>query len=906
VSRRLPPSRVAAIYLISALLAAAVVPGSAQAPEAFPFRNPDLPIDARIDDLLARLTLEEKVSLMVERAAAIDRVGIPRFPWWNEALHGVARAGRATVFPQAIGLAATWDTDVMLRVATGIADEARAMNNDWVKRGKRDLYQGLVFWSPNINIFRDPRWGRGQETYGEDPFLTGAIGTAFVKGLQGDDPRYLKVVATPKHYAVHSGPEPLRHTFDASVSEIDLRETYLPAFRDLVVNGKAESVMCSYNAFRALPACGSHELLAKILRKEWGFGGYVVSDCAAVIDIYANHKVRDTPAEAAAMAVLAGTDLECGAGSWAPGHPDTYVNLPDAVTRGLLTQTDIDRALRRLVRAQMRLGVFDPPARLPWAGLSVANTVGSPKHRALALEAAQKSIVLLKNQGDTLPLKPGLGTIAVIGPNADEVDALVGNYNGTPISPVTVLAGIRAAAGAGTKVLYARGGPHAAGLPDLRPVPASALSHVEGGQRKPGLAAAYYNGHFHGPPVVTRVEPLLDFDWADQAPPGVPDDDSFSVRWMGDIQAPATGRYLLGLRCTTLCRLLVDAKPVAQGRFDHEPAPVSGEVWMLAGRTYSIRVEVVHEKYDAIAQLLWEVPGSHEGAVAEAVSAAAAADAVVMVMGLNARLEGEEMPVRVEGFDRGDRTSLDLPRAQQELMEQVVAAAPGKPVVLVLMSGSAVSVNWADATVPAILQAWYGGQAAGTAIADVLFGKVSPGGRLPITVYRSVDQLPPFESYAMKGRTYRYFTGAPLYPFGHGLSYARFTYANLVVPVNAVAGSPLRVSVEVRNAGTMAADEVVQLYVLPRDPASTAAARALRGFQRLTLRPGDTRAVTFTLDERAFSSVRDDGQRVVGPGRFTIAVGGKQPGLRGTADADTTMVLSKDIELTGAVKALAP
>ena len=469
--------------------------------------------------------------------------------------------------------------------------------------------------------------------------------------MQGDDPRYLKVVATPKHYAVHSGPEPLRHTFDARVSEIDLRETYLPAFRDLIVLGKAESIMCSYNSFRGQPACGNDELLGRILRKEWGFGGFVVSDCAAVIDIFLNHKVRKTPAEAAAMAVLAGTDLECGAGSWAPGHPDAFVGLPEAVERGLLEEADVDRALRRLVRAQMRLGVYDPPSRLPWASMNVANTVDSPKHRALALEAARKSIVLLKNQDGTLPLKKGLGTIAVIGPNAGDVEAMLGNYNGTPIAPVTVLEGIRAAAGPETKVVHARGGPHAAGLPDLHAVPASALFTTVGGTRQPGLRGEYYKGHFDGAPVLTRVDAAVDFDWADKAPAAGLDDDSFSVRWLGEIQAPVTGQYALGMRCATLCRVLVEGKPVAQGRSDHEPALSSGPIWMLAGRAYPIRVEYVHEKYDAIAQLSWELPAGTVDEQAEAVAAAAKADAVVLVLGLNSRLEGEEMPVKVDGFD---------------------------------------------------------------------------------------------------------------------------------------------------------------------------------------------------------------------------------------------------------------
>jgi len=897
------------LLLASAVLALAwpvVAGGQPPASEAPAFRDPDRTLDERVEDLLGRLTLDEKVSLMIERAEPVERLGIPRFPWWNEALHGVARTGRATVFPQAIGLAATWDTDLMRRVATAISDEARAMNNRWVGKGKRNIYQGLVFWSPNINIFRDPRWGRGQETYGEDPVLTGAMGVAFVEGMQGDDARYLKTVATPKHYAVHSGPEPDRHTFDAQASEIDLRETYLPAFRRTVVEAKAESVMCAYNAFRGQPACGSELLLKTVLRGQWGFSGYVVSDCGAVQDIYLNHRVRATPAEGAAMALRAGTDLECGSGSWAPGSPDAYLALGDAVEQGLVSESDVDTALRRLLRAQMRLGVFDPPERVPWSGLSHEEVVGSSRHRELALDAAREAIVLLRNEGGALPLRKDLARIAVIGPNAAETEVLVGNYAGTPRAPVSILAGIQAKVGTATEVRYARGGPLAEGVPDLHPVPASALVTTEDGRRASGLRGAYYAGHFDGAPVVERTDPAVDFDWADGSPAAGLDDDSFSVRWTGEIVAPVTGWYALGVRCANTCRLLVDSKPIAQGRNDHEPALVTGGVAMRGGRSYPIRVEVEHEKYDAIAQLLWEVPGARAGERTEAVEAARAADAVVLVLGLSSRLEGEEMGIRIEGFAGGDRTSLELPRVQQDLMKAVAEAAKGKPVVLVLLSGSALAVGWADENLPAILHAWYPGEAGGTAVADVLFGDTSPGGRLPVTFYRSVDQLPPFEDYAMKGRTYRYFEGRPLYPFGHGLSYARFAYDRLRVPAKVPAGRPVEVSVRVRNEGDVPADEVVQLYVTDLEASAPVPRRALKAFRRVSLRAGESETVRFSLSERDLSVVGADGQRVVEPGRFQVAVGGKQPGLTGTADAATTQVLTAELELAGSVRTLEP
>jgi beta-glucosidase len=473
------------------------------------------------------------------------------------------------------------------------------------------------------------------------------------------------------------------------------------------------------------------------------------------------------------------------------------------------------------------------------------------------------------------------------------------------VAPVSVLAGLTAKVGPSTKVLYARGAPLAEGLPDLQVVPGSALFTTSGGKRVGGLKADYYRGHFEGGPVLTRIDGAVDFDWGDVAPAaGL--GDTFTARWTGEIQAPVTGRYTLGFRTLTAFRLFIDDKPVASGRSDHEPVTGTGTLTLRAGRSYPIRIELEHEKYDAIGQLLWEVPGGRGDEAGEAIKAARAADAVVMVLGLSSRLEGEEMPIQIEGFRGGDRTSLDLPRAQQALLERVVEAAKGKPVVLVLLSGSALGVGWADDNVPAIVEAWYPGQAGGTAVADVLFGDANPGGRLPVTFYRSVGQLPPFEDYGMGGRTYRYFAGEPLYPFGHGLSYTRIAYAKLRAPRKAQVGAPVEVAVEVSNAGTVAGDEVVQLYVTDREASVPVPVRALKGFQRLTLRPGERRLVRFTLSERDFSLIAADGQRMVEPGFFAIAVGGKQPGLMGTADASTTAVLTAHLDLVGKAKALAP
>jgi len=730
----------------------APAPSAEAGPAALPFRNPDLPLEARVADLVGRLTLEEKVGQLMNAAPAIERLGIPAYNWWSEGLHGVARAGVATVFPQAIGLAATWDTALMYRVATVISTEARAKHHEAVREGRRDVYQGLTFWSPNINIFRDPRWGRGMETYGEDPFLTGRLAVAFVRGMQGDDPRYLRVVATPKHFAAHSGPEPGRHAFDAVVDARDLEETYLPAFRAAVTEGGAQSVMCAYNRLDGTPACANTFLLGQTLRGRWGFGGYVVSDCDAVDDMRTGHKVSPDSTVVAAMALRAGDDLNCGS---------AFRMLVEAVRRGLVTEAQVDSAAARLFRARFRLGMFDPPERVAYARIPISEN-DSPAHRALALETARKSIVLLRNAGGLLPLRRGLKRIAVIGPNAADVEVLLGNYNGTPAAPVTPLAGIRAKA-AGTEVGYAKGSPWALGMPDA------------------DSAAA----------------------WRDSA-----------------------------------------------------------------------------------------------------VALARRSDVAVLCLGLSPRLEGEELPVRVPGFDGGDRTTLDLPAPQEALLEAVVAT--GTPVVLVLVNGSALAVDWAAGHVRAIVEAWYPGQAAGTAIADVLFGNYNPGGRLPVTFYRSVAQLPAFTDYRMAGRTYRFFRGDVLFPFGYGLSYTTFRYRDLRAPRAVRAGDSAAVSVEVENAGTVAGEETVELYLTALDGDARSPIRSLEGFQRVALGPGERRRVTLTLGQRQLSTVDSAGACAVRPGRYEISVGGRQPGPSAAQDAAALEVLRATFEVQGAVLPVDP
>ena len=721
------PRVVAAIVLTTL---APALPAQETIPD---YRNSELPFERRVADLVSRMTLEEKVSQMQDVAPAIDRLGIPAYNWWNEALHGVARSGLATSFPQAIGLAATWDDSLIFRMASVISDEARAKHHEYVRHGSRERYQGLTFWSPNINLFRDPRWGRGQETYGEDPFLTGRLAVQFIRGMQGDDPKYLKTIATVKHFAVHSGPEPERHTFDAVVSERDLRESYLPHFAAGIREGHAYSLMCAYNRVLGSAACGSDLLLTDILRGEWGFSGYVVSDCGAINDIDERHKVVPTAAAAAALAVKTGTDLECG---------NVYAHLVDAVKQGLITEQMIDSAVTRLFHARFRLGMFDPPERVRWARIPIS-VLDQPAHRALARQVARESIVLLRNAGALLPLRKDLGTIAVIGPNADNRRMLLGNYEGEPADPITPLRAIREAVSPNTRVLYARGSP-----------------------------------------LVERI----------------PDDSS--------------------------------------------------------------------------------TPVPPESLLAEAVRVTQQADVVVLCLGLTAGLEGEEMPVQIEGFRGGDRTSIDLPAAQERLLERIVAV--GKPTVLVLMSGSAVAINLAQEHVPAIIEAWYGGQAAGSALADVLFGDYNPGGRLPITFYKSVEDLPPFDDYRMTGRTYRFFKGTPLYPFGHGLSYTSFAYKNLRTSTGTLcAPDTLIVRVEVTNTGQRTGDEVAQLYVRHLGSKVERPIEDLRGYRRVTLKPGETRTVELSLPASSLAYWSSDAHRwVVEEGPVELGVGGSSADIR--------------------------
>jgi len=836
------------------------------------YKNPSVPIDERVNDLVSRMSLEDKISQMQYNAPAIERLDIPEYNWWNECLHGVARAGIATVFPQAIGLAATWNTDLMNEVATVISTEARAKHHEFARQGQRQIYQGLTFWSPNINIFRDPRWGRGQETYGEDPYLTAWMGVSFVKGLQGDDPKYFKVVATPKHFAVHSGPESDRHHFDAVTNEQDLWETYLPAFEACIRDAKAYSIMGAYNRYMGESCCASQKLLVEILREQWGFDGYVVSDCGAIQDIYARHKIVKTPEEAAALAAKMGCDLNCG---------KIYPHLVQAVAKGLISEEEIDVSVKRLFKARFLLGMFDPAEIVDYANISFEQN-DCEAHRQLSLRTAQESIVLLKNENSLLPLKKNLKSIAVIGPNADEVDVLLGNYNGVPSKPVTVLAGIKDKLAPMTNINYAKGCDlvYPKDVP-LNPIPVSILKPPPGYGQQHGLRGEYFdNMNLEGKPVLIKFDENVDFDWKSNPPDSTMKREQFSIRWQGRLVAPETGEYELGVRSDDGFRLYVDNKLLLEDWRDHAPRTRRKSIKMVANQEYAIRLEYYENTGGAMVMLGWLKPGEKEEffkaievEFQKAVEIASKAEVVIMVGGISPKLEGEEMPVEIKGFKGGDRTDIQLPEIQQKLLKAL--RATGTPVVLVLMSGSALAVNWANENIPAMVHAWYPGQEGGTAIADVLFGDYNPAGRLPVTFYKSVDDLPPFEDYNMANRTYRYFKGEPLYPFGYGLSFTTFAYENLRLSSEKInAKENVTVQVDVINAGKIAGDEVVQLYVTDNESSVPAPIKTLKAFKRIHLKPGEKKTISFELSPEAFSLFHNNQGWKIEPGEFEIMVGG--------------------------------
>jgi beta-glucosidase len=869
-----------AFFLV--LLLSFIQPAAATAQtDPLPYQNPSISPERRAADLVSRMTLEEKAAQSINTAPAIARLGVPAYDYWSEGLHGIARSGYATLFPQAIGMAATWDPALLQSIGTVVSTEARAKYNQAVREGVHSIYFGLTVWSPNINIFRDPRWGRGQETYGEDPFLTSTLGRNFVRGLQGDDPRYLRVIATPKHFAVHSGPESERHRFDADPSAHDLWDTYLPAFRATIVDAKADSIMCAYNSIYGKPACASDLLLNEILRQDWQFKGFVTSDCGAVDDFFEANAHRYSPDKehAAAAAVLAGTDTNCGT---------TYLALPAAVKQGLLTETDLDKTLERLFVARIRLGLFDPPNQMPYASIPY-NEVGSPEHAALALKAARESMVLLKNEGNVLPLSASIKTIAVVGPNASTLASIEGNYNAVPKNPMLPLDGLRREF-ANTRVLYAQGAPYADGLP--LPIPRTQFRPASG-SREEGLKAEYFaNEKWEGQPIVTRTDAQIDFDWNSASPVAGLSQKEFSVRWTGEIQVPAPGDYPLTVflaHCYP-CRdfesftVTVDGKPLTSFQSEESPESRSATTPIVTlhlndTQPHAIKVDYAHRAalFGGGLTLSWIPPAAVLLDQAKALTTQA--DAIVAFIGLSPELEGEEMPIHTEGFSGGDRTDIKLPAAQESLLEAM--AASGKPLIVVSMSGSAIAYSWAKAHASAILQAWYPGEAGAQAIAETLIGKNNPSGRLPVTFYSSLDQLPPFADYSMSQRTYRYFSGKALFDFGYGLSYSQFRYAHLTLSTPILhAGDTLTAEADVSNIGKNDGDEVVELYLIPPAKGNGGLSPKLKldGLQRVHLNAGETKHVTFTLDSRQLSEVDAKGMRSVQPGSYTISLGGAQPG----------------------------
>jgi len=879
--------------LATAGLALAFSPAIAREPAAAPSQRTAIdPAEQMARTIVARMTLDEKLPQLLNVAPAIPRLGVPAYNWWTESLHGALGPLATTNFPEPIGLAASFDAPIVHDVAGAISEEVRGLHTLGRETGRNGhIGTGLDTWSPNINIFRDPRWGRGQETYGEDPFLTATMGVAFVTGMQGPNPDRPQVIATPKHFAVHSGPEGTRHQANVYISGHDLEDTYLPAFRAALVDGHAGSVMCAYNRIDGQPACASDLLLKEHLRGAWGFKGYVVSDCDAVKDIADNHKYAPDSAAAVAAAMRAGVDNECN-GETLGDTAGLETRYREALNRDLITEADVDQSLVRLFTARYRNGdlpgLTGAPKALP------TSVVGAPEHRRLALAAAERSMVLLKNDG-VLPLKPGV-KLAVIGPLGDATRMLRGNYS-SPLSgqPVSVLEGLRTALGASQVALV----PFGESITDGDRVPTSALLTPDG---KPGLLARYFNpttpmpaqyargtreklvaaAKYQAQPVVTRIEP----DVGDRNLDLARVTDVHRTEWTGFLVPPESGTYRVGLSGSG-GTLTLDGTMISDRRKTRwNDLPGMTTLKLEGGRRYAIRAE--GSGIDLVWKRVSDAPS------AELRRAAAAADVLVAVVGLTSDLEAEETGVTVPGFSGGDKTTLDLPADQLAMLEQ--AKATGKPIVLVTMNGSPINLAWAKDNAAAVLEAWYPGETGGTAAANILTGRTNPSGRLPLTFYRSVGDLPPFGDYAMKGRTYRYFAGTPVYPFGHGLSYTRFGYAPLTVtPARGGAENGLRVTTRLTNQGDRPGEEVAQLYLdFPDRPGTPRI--ALRGFQRVALKPGEARSVTFDLSPRDLSSVALDGARSVAAGTYRVTVGAGQPGT-GVAGQTASFTARQSAEL---------
>ena len=844
------------------------VPGAEVVPNVpgpVKYKDASLSATERAADLVSRMSLDEKVSELSNAAAAIPRLDVPAYDYWNECLHGVARAGVATVFPEPIGMAASWDPALLHDVADAISTEARAKYADAQLHNDRSIYHGLTFWTPNINIFRDPRWGRGQETYGEDPFLTSQCGVAFIKGLQGDDPRYLKVVATAKHFAVHSGPESVRHVFNAVPTARDLHETYLPQFEAAVREGHVQSVMGAYNALNGEPCCSNPWLLTETLRKSWGFDGYVVSDCGAIDDIWLHHHTVLFKTQAAARAVQAGCDLECGY---------DYASLVQAVNAQLIQQSQLDLSLTRVLASRFKLGLFDPADAVPWTAITPDQNC-TPAAAALAKKTADESITLLKNEYHALPLDRGkLHKVALVGPNLDTWAAFYGNYNGNAMSAPTLLEALRAKLGA-ARIIPVRGVPYADSPGDLEVLPDVCLQH--GGVNGPegGLAAEYFtNPDLLGAPSITRTDYSIDFCYRD-APllANYPLRDT-SARWTGRFVAPVDGDFTLAVDTAERVRLWLGGTLVVNQWHEGDRTPQRASVSLKKGQSTDLRLEYGRGSSDfARLTLFWN--RRDLDLTPMVVDRVKDADVILFAGGINGDIEGEEGERRrpLVNFRGGDRQAIELPAVQDHLLQTL--ASTGKPVILINFSGSAMAMGWEAEHLPAILQAWYPGEAGGAAVVDALLGETNPAGRLPVTFYAATTDLPRFDDYSMKNRTYRFFTGKPLWAFGHGLSYSTFEYRDATVATSSVTpDQTVNVTLDVANTSGVDGQDVVQLYSHRRQVIAGDAARDLRAFQRIFVGKGDTKRVMLSFP--AASLRRWDEKRndfVVDPGDYQLQIG---------------------------------
>jgi beta-glucosidase len=849
--------------------------------KSFPMWNTKLSFEQRVNDVVSRLTLEEKVAQMLNATPAIPRLGIPPYDWWNEVLHGVARTPfHVTSYPQAIAMAATWDSSSLKMMANYSAQEGRAIHNKAIEMDKTgDRYVGLTYWTPNINIFRDPRWGRGQETYGEDPFLTANMAAAFVRGLQGNDPKYLQAAACAKHFAVHSGPEPSRHSDNFDPSPYDLWDTYLPAFKKLVVDAKVAGVMCAYNAVNTQPCCASDLLMNDILRNQWKFIGYVTSDCWAVDDFFRYHKTHKDATSSAIDALIHGTDVECG--------NSVYRTLLDAVKNGLMKEEQLNVSLRRLFMIRFRLGMFDPPSMVKYAQ-TPASVLESPEHKAQALKMAQQSIVLLRNENNTLPLNKSIKKIVVLGPNADNPISILGNYNGIPSKVVTALEGIKNKLGLGVEVVYEKA-INFANDTLLVHKDIATLYQYDG---KPGIKAEYFdNEKLEGTPVFTTIEKEINHYWpeGEEPYPGLKST-YYSARYTTVITVEKDEVLNFESEANDGYRILINDSMMVDAWERNRWGSKQFNLPVKKGHSYKIEMSFRQAEGEATAKLFaGNYVKTDFTALAERVKDA---DAIVFIGGISPQLEGEEMPVAVPGFKGGDRTSIMLPAAQTELLKSLKST--GKPVVFVMMTGSAVATPWESENIPAIVNAWYGGQSAGTAIADVLFGDYNPAGRLPVTFYKSDNDLAGFSNYSMANRTYRYFKGDALYPFGYGLSYTSFNYDDLVIPSTAKAGSNVTVKLKITNTGTKDGEEVVQLYVSNQEKSIRSALKALKGFQRISLKAGESKTIQFNLAADDLSAVDENGKLKQLKGKVAISVGGGQPDVK---NKTTSNVLTKMISI---------